>query len=67
MRQAVITFSGTLTVYPDGDEYEGESMTLGEAHGWVAHAMARGDKHAGNYLTSAGADSLTFEDYNPDE
>ncbi|MYW28350.1 hypothetical protein [Streptomyces sp. SID2119] len=67
MKKAVIEFSGYLTVYPDGDEYEGESMTLEEARGWVSHAMARGDKHAGNYWTSAGADSLTFEDYDPDE
>ncbi|WP_329168358.1 hypothetical protein OG709_30070 [Streptomyces sp. NBC_01267] len=67
MKKAVIEFSGTLTIYPDGDEYEGEGMSLEDARGWVWHAMERGDKHAGNYLTSAGADRVTFEEYDEDE
>lgn len=67
MKKAVIEFSGTLTVYPDGDEYEGEGMSLEDARGWVQHATARGDKHAWNYLTSAGVDSVTFEEYDEDE
>lgn len=68
MKQAVIEFSGTLTVYPDGDEYEGGAMSERDARGWISHAMARGDKHAGNYLTSAGlVGSVTYEDYDEDE
>lgn len=67
MKKAVIEFSGWLTVYP-GDEYEGEEMTDEEARGWISHAMARGDKHTGQYLTSAGlAGSVEYEDYDPDE
>ncbi|MEV4037687.1 hypothetical protein [Streptomyces umbrinus] len=67
MKKAVIEFSGTLTVFPDGDEYEGGEMSLEDARGWVGHAMARGDKHAGNYMTSAGADAVTYEEFVEDE
>ncbi|KPC89917.1 hypothetical protein ADL27_38550 [Streptomyces sp. NRRL F-6602] len=66
MKQAVIQFSGYLTVYPDGDEYEGGEMTIEDAHGWVEHAMSRGDKHAGNFLTSASAESVEYEDCDED-
>ncbi|MFJ4768500.1 hypothetical protein ACIP88_05185 [Streptomyces uncialis] len=68
MKKAVIEFSGYLTVYPDGDEYEGGTMTDRDARGWISHAMARGDKHAGTYSTSAGlVGSVEYEDYDPDE
>lgn len=67
MKQAVVEFHGYLTVFPDGDEYDGETMTLEDARGWVSHAMARGDKHASGYLTSAGAVAVTYEDYDEDE
>ncbi|MGI5404174.1 hypothetical protein ACQEVG_32930 [Streptomyces sp. CA-135486] len=67
MKQAVIEFSGTLTVYPDGDEFDGQEMTLEQARGWVSHALAHGDKHAWNYYASAGAQSVTYEDYDEDE
>ena len=67
MKQAVIEFTGTLTVYPDGDEFEGETMTLEQARGWVSHALARGDKHAWNYYSSGSAVSVSFEDYDEDE
>lgn len=67
MKQAVIEFSGTLVVYPDGDEYEGGTMSDRDAQGWVWHALSRGDKHAGNYLTSGGVVSVSYEDYDPEE
>ncbi|MFE0326290.1 hypothetical protein ACFW08_05675 [Streptomyces sp. NPDC058960] len=67
MKQAVIEFSGTLVVYPDGDEYEGGELSDRDAQGWVWHALARGDKHAGNYLTSGGVVSVSYEDYDEDE
>jgi hypothetical protein len=68
VRKAHIPFSGTLTVYQDDDEYEGGEMSASDARGWVWHALARGDKHAGNYDTSGGPDgSITNEDYDPDE
>lgn len=67
MKKAVIEFSGTLTVYPDGDEYEGGEMTENDARGWVWHALARGDKHAGNYDTSGGVTAVTYEEYDPEE
>ncbi|MFJ3248364.1 hypothetical protein [Streptomyces sp. NPDC086782] len=68
MKQAVIEFSGTLTVYPDGDEYEGGEMSERDARGWVSHALARGDKHAWNYTASGGSPiSISYEDYDEDE
>ncbi|MFE5093265.1 hypothetical protein ACFRCI_23610 [Streptomyces sp. NPDC056638] len=67
MKKANIEFSGTLTVYPDGDEYEGGEMSDRDAQGWVWHALARGDKHAGTYSTSGGVTSVSYEDYDPDE
>jgi hypothetical protein len=67
VKQAVIEFSGTLTVYPDGDEYEGGEMTERDARGWISHALSRGDKHAGNYLTSGGLTSITYEKYDEEE
>ncbi|WP_406161060.1 hypothetical protein [Streptomyces canus] len=67
MKQAVIEFSGTLTVYPDGDEYEGGEMSVNDARGWVSHALARGDKHASGYDTSGGVVSVSYEDYDADE
>jgi len=66
-RKALIEFSGTLTVYEDGDEYEGGSLSESDAQGWLWHALARGDKHAGNYLTSGGVTSISYEDYDEDE
>jgi hypothetical protein len=64
VKQAVIEFSGTLTVYPDGDEYEGGEMSERDARGWISHALTCGDKHAWNYSTSAGlVGSVTYEDY----
>jgi hypothetical protein len=67
VKQAVIEFHGYLTVFPDGDEYDGEEMPERDAQGWVWHALARGDKHAGNYMTSGGAVSVSYEDYDEDE
>ncbi|MFE7397998.1 hypothetical protein [Streptomyces sp. NPDC057557] len=67
MKKANIEFSGTLTVYPDGDEYEGGEMSDRDAQDWVWHALARGDKHAGTYSTSDGVTSVSYEDYDPDE
>ncbi|MEU0860652.1 hypothetical protein ABZ352_35595 [Streptomyces griseofuscus] len=66
-RKAVIEFTGTLEVYPDDDEYEGGEMSARDATGWVWHALARGDKHAGNYSTSGGVVSVAYEDYDEDE
>lgn len=63
-RQVVIEFTGTLTVYPDDDEYEGGEMTMTDARGWVWHALARGDKHAGTYATSGAPVSISYEPYN---
>ncbi|MER5501333.1 hypothetical protein ABT096_29590 [Streptomyces sp. NPDC002561] len=42
-------------------------MSDRDAQGWVWHALARGDKHAGNYDTSGGVMSVSYEDYDPDE
>lgn len=68
MKRAVIEFSGTLTVYPDGDEYEGGGMSEREAANWVYFAMERGDKHAGSYTTYARPDGpVVFEEYDEDE
>jgi hypothetical protein len=67
VKQAVIEFSGTLTVYPDGDEYEGGEMSERDARGWISHALARGDKHASSYSTSGGFVSVSYEDYDEDE
>ncbi|MER6485694.1 hypothetical protein ABT264_19325 [Streptomyces virginiae] len=68
MNKAVIEFHGYLTVEPDGAEYEGGTMTEREAREWLSTAMARGDKHAEYYATSAGlVGSVTYEDYEPDE
>ncbi|MFE5159107.1 hypothetical protein ACFRNT_11345 [Streptomyces sp. NPDC056697] len=67
MKQAVIKFSGTLTVYPDGDEYEGGEMSENDARGWVWHALARGDKHADNYTTSGGVTSIAYENYDEED
>lgn len=66
MKQAVIEFSGTLTVRP-GEDYEGGEMSLEDARGWLSTALARGDKHAWQYLTSGGVTSVTYEDYDEDE
>lgn len=67
MRKAVIEFTGTLTVYPDDDEYEGGEMSMEDARGWVWHALARGDKHASGFSSSGGPVSITYEDFDPDE
>lgn len=67
MKKAIIEFSGTLTVEPDGDEYEGGEMSADDARGWLWHALARGDKHASYYSTSGAVTSIEYEDYNPDE
>ncbi|MFD7776623.1 hypothetical protein [Streptomyces sp. NPDC059753] len=67
MKRAVIEFTGTLTVYPDGDEYEGGELSMEDARGWVWHALARGDKHAGGYSTSGAPVSVTYEDHEEDE
>jgi hypothetical protein len=66
VKQAVIEFSGTLTVHPN-DEYEGGEMSERDARGWISHALARGDKHASGYSTSGGLISVTYEDYDEDE
>ncbi|MEW1551400.1 hypothetical protein [Streptomyces tsukubensis] len=63
MRQATIEFAGTLTVWEDGDEWDGSEMSEREASGWIAHALARGDKHAWKYSTHGGPPtSITYED-----
>lgn len=67
MKQAVIEFTGTLVVYPDGDEYEGGEMSESDARGWVSHALRRGDKHAWNYSTSGGVTSVSYEDYEDED
>lgn len=67
MKKAVIEFSGTLVVCPDCEEYDGGEMSERDAQGWVWHALARGDKHAGNYQTSSGVESVSYEDYDEDE
>lgn len=48
-RTALITFTATLEVVEDGDEWEGGNMSAEDARGWVSHALSRGDKHAWNY------------------
>ncbi|MEU7243370.1 hypothetical protein [Streptomyces sparsogenes] len=67
MKQAVIEFSGTLTVYPDGDEYEGGEMSERDADGWLSTALTRGDKHAWQYTTSGGVTAITYEDYDEED
>ncbi|MEU7039810.1 hypothetical protein AB0A77_01975 [Streptomyces varsoviensis] len=68
MRKATIEFSGTLVVYEDGDEWEGTEMTGDELRGWLGHAMARGDKHAGNYIFYGGRPtSVTYEEADEEE
>jgi hypothetical protein len=68
-RKAVITFSATLVVYPDEDEdYDGGEMTESDASGWVGFALARGDKHAGGYISYPGAvSSIAYEDFDEDD
>jgi hypothetical protein len=68
VKKAVIPFAGTIVVYPDGDEYEGGDMSSSDAQGWVWHALARGDKHASNFISYGGPSGpVTFEDYDSDE
>lgn len=67
MKQAVIEFHGYLTVFPDGDEYDGGEMSDADARWWLSTALARGDKHAWQYLTSGGVTSVSYEDYEEDE
>ncbi|MEU1200160.1 hypothetical protein ABZ446_28595 [Streptomyces sp. NPDC005813] len=67
MKQAVIEFTGTLVVRPDGDEYEGGEMTPDEVRRWIATALLRGDKHEWRYDASGSAVSVEYEDYDPDE
>lgn len=66
MKQAVIEFSGFLTVRP-GEDYEGGEMSPDEARGWLSTALTRGDKHAWQYITSGGVDSVTYEPYEEEE
>jgi hypothetical protein len=66
VKQAVIEFSGILIVRP-GEDYEGEEMSSDEARGWLYTALARGDKHAWQYSTSGGVESVTYEDYEEEE
>ncbi|MEU1037650.1 hypothetical protein [Streptomyces sp. NPDC005907] len=67
-RKAHIPFSGTITVFQDDDEYEGGEISTSDAQGWIWHALARGDKHAGNFVSSGGPDGVvTYEDYDEDE
>jgi hypothetical protein len=66
VKQAVIEFTGTVTVRP-GEDYEGGEMSLDDARGWLSTALARGDKHARQYLTSGGVVSVSYEDYDEDE
>lgn len=47
-----IEFKGFVTVYDDAP------LTPDEAHAWVATALYRGDKHAGEYSTTL--DDITF-------
>ncbi|MFI6444683.1 hypothetical protein [Kitasatospora sp. NPDC050543] len=54
MRQATINFTASLVVNEDGDEWEGDDMSPSDLSSWVAHALARGDKHASGY-TAYGA------------
>jgi hypothetical protein len=57
MRTATIEFTGSLVVYQDDDEWEGDDMTNSEAAGWVEHCLSRGGKHAGNFTAyGAGAE-----------
>lgn len=67
MKQAVIEFTGHVTIYPDGDEYEGGELSATDAYFWLSGAMARGDKHASSYNTSARVVAVTYENYAPDE
>ncbi|MEV5319119.1 hypothetical protein AB0K92_15940 [Streptomyces sp. NPDC052687] len=66
MKQAVIEFSGTVTVYP-GEDYEGGEMSLDDARGWLSTALSRGDKHAWQYLTSGGVTSVSYEECDEEE
>ncbi|MEU8840274.1 hypothetical protein AB0D97_14235 [Streptomyces roseus] len=68
MRKAVISFTATLEVKEDGDEWEGGDMSENTARDWAAHCLARGDKHAWNY-TYYGVDvsSISYEDVDEDE
>ncbi|MFI2212996.1 hypothetical protein [Streptomyces sp. NPDC020141] len=64
MRHAYIEFTATLVVKEDGDEWEGGDMSDEEAAGWVAHALARGDKHAGTYKSFGRVPtSITYESF----
>jgi hypothetical protein len=47
-----IEFKAFVTVYDD------EPVTSDEARGWVETALLRGDKHAGEYITTL--DEVTF-------
>ncbi|MFI9123836.1 hypothetical protein ACIGW0_31345 [Streptomyces bikiniensis] len=68
MKRAVIEFSATLEVDEDGDEYEGGELSPRDAEGWVAHCLARGDKHAWNYTAYGVAVSgVSYEDFEPEE
>lgn len=66
MKKAVIEFTGTLVVYPDGDEYEGGEMSERDARRWLSAALTRGDKHAWQYVTTGGVTSVSYEDYDED-
>ncbi|MGW2950742.1 hypothetical protein [Streptomyces eurythermus] len=66
MKQAVIEFTGTLYVRP-GEDYDGEDMSVEDARGWLSTALARGDKHAWQYLTSGGVVSVSYEDYDEED
>lgn len=67
MKRAVIEFTGQLTVYPDGDEYDGEAMSMDDARGWVWHALARGDKHASGYSSWGGPVAIAYEEHDENE
>ncbi|MEU3986122.1 hypothetical protein AB0F77_39700 [Streptomyces sp. NPDC026672] len=67
MKKAVIEFTGTLVVSPDGDAYEGGEMTPNEVGHWIGTALLYGDKHEWRYDTYGSEVSVTYEDYDPDE
>ncbi|MEO3974413.1 hypothetical protein [Streptomyces sp. CAU 1734] len=68
MRRACIEFTAWLEVTEDGDEWEGGDMSNEDAAGWIAHALARGDKHASNYTAyNSRPTSVTYEDVEEEE
>ncbi|MFJ9694905.1 hypothetical protein [Kitasatospora sp. NPDC101183] len=68
MREARITFTATLDVWADGDEWDGEDMSPDDLRGWISHALARGDKHASGYSAyGAVVTSVEYADVEEEE